>query len=229
MKAAWTTRGARSFSLVEMALGMAILVLVFGGIFNVVQGTLISADVAERFALRGREEEGFFTLMREIFLGLPPQSQLQIKNPQDLVLTDAPVAILKASIPGQRILHFSLEPDPVDGNQKTLFLEETVLATNAYGQPSTNAINRFLLMDGLRQIRWTPGSPYPGQLAPREWNEPTKPPFVRLDIVRRQGRQLATNTAFFWIPTGYGPGGRPPLPPPNRPQPATNPATNPTA
>lgn len=229
MKSVCMAGFARSFSLVEMALGMAILVLVFGGIFNVVQGTLVSADVAERFALRGREEEGLFTLMREICLGLPPQSQIRIKNPQDLVLTEAPVAILKASIPGQRILHFSLEPDPVDGNQKKLFLEETVLATNAYGQASTSAMNRFLLMDGLKEVRWIPGSPYPGQLAPREWNEPTKPPFLRLDIVRRQSRGLSTNTAFFWIPTGYGPGGRPPLPPPNRPQPATNPATNPTA
>lgn len=219
---------ARSFSLVEMALGMAILVLVFGGIFNVVQGTLVSADVAERFALRGREEEGLFALMREICLGLPPQSQIRIKNPQDLVLTEAPVAILKASIPGQRTLHFLVENDVVDANQKNLFLEEAIVGTNEVGQPSTN-MNRFLLMDGLKEIRWIPGSPYPGQLAPQEWNEPTKPPFLRLDIVRRQSRGLSTNTAFFWIPTGYGPGGRPPLPPPNRPQPATNPATNPTA
>jgi hypothetical protein len=230
MKKAGQIDFSRSFSLVEMALGMAILVLVFGGIFNVVQGTLVSADVADSLALRAREEEGLFILMREICLGLPPQSQIQIKNSQDLILTDAPVAILRSGLPGQRILHFSLEKDPVDGNQKNLFLEETIVETNSYGQATTNAINRFLLMDNLKEVRWIPGSPNPGQLSSRDWQEAIKPPFLRLDVVRRQARGLSTNTAFFWIPTGYGPGGRPPLPLPNRPQPAaTNSAVNPPA
>jgi len=230
MKTVVPARFARAFSLVEMALGMAILVLIFGGIFNVVQGALVSAEAAESFALRAREEEGLFMLMREICLGLPPQSQIQIKNPRNLVLTDAPVAILQSAVPGQRILQFSLEKDPVDGNQKNLFLEETILGTNNFGQPTTNAINRFLLMDNLEDVRWTAGSPNPGQPSPREWQEAVKPPFLELEIERRQARRVTTNTAFFWIPTGYGPGGRPPLPPPNRPQPpATNAATNPPA
>jgi hypothetical protein len=226
MKTVKLTRFSAAFSLVEMALGMAILVLVFGGIFNVVQGTLVSADAGERFALRAREEEGLFILLREICMGLPPQSQVRIKNPQDLILTEAPVAILQSSVLGQRVLHFSLEKDLVDGNQKKLFLEETIIGTNSYGQAATNAINRFLLMDNLNEVRWIPGSPYPGQPVSQEWSEIIKPPFLRLDIVRRQAGRLSTNSAFFWIPTGYGPGGRSPLPSPNRPQATT---TNPSA
>lgn len=194
----------QSFSLVEMTLGMAILVLVFGGIFNVVQGTLISADVAERYALRMREDEGLFSLMREIFLGMPPQSQVLVeKNLQELVLFDAPVVILSSGYEGQRIIRFSLEKDRVDASKKNLFLEETILGTNSFGQLSTNATNRFLLMNNLFELRWTPGPAFPEQRAPTEWRETNKPPYVQLEIVRRKSRDYVTNRAWFWIPTGY--------------------------
>ena len=79
MKTVVPARFARALSLVEMALGMAILVLIFGGIFNVVQGALVSAEAAESFALRAREEEGLFMLMREICLGCLPNLRFRSK------------------------------------------------------------------------------------------------------------------------------------------------------
>lgn len=223
-------RAVRAFTLIEVTLGLAILVLIFGVIFQLVQMSVLGADAAAKNSLRSREISGLFALVRQLCLDLTVRSTVTlVPRPGaagfDLELANAPLVILPDRQDGVRTLRLALEKDPVGGGGN-LVLQEIFQATNNLaGQTFPPETNTFLLMQEVSAIRWLAGDPR-NLDEQREWNEPIKPAYLRLELVRRDAGRNLTNTGIFWIPTGYSPSGQPPVDPVTRaPMPTTN--TNP--
>lgn len=226
-----TNFSSRSFTLIEVTLGLAILVLIFGVIFQLVQMSVLGADAAAKNSQRSREVSGLFALVRQLCLDLSVRSTVSfIPRPRgsgyDLVLSNAPLAILPDRKDGVRTLQLSLEKDPV-GGEGILVLQEIFQLTNDPVRrdlpPETNT---FPLMREIKSLSWLAGDPRnPEEL--REWNDPIKPAYLKLILVRREGSRDLTNTGIFWIPTGYSPSGQPPVDPVTRIAMTVTNATNP--
>lgn len=220
-------RDGRGFTLIEVTLGLAILVLIFGVIFQLVQMSVLGADASAKNSTRTREVSGLMALLRQTCLDLPVRAQVFLEpriqgRGYDLLISNAPPVILPGESGGVRSLRLALQKDPV-GGEGILVLQEMVEITNSLGTARTVETNTFELMREVVSASWLAGDPRnPEEL--REWNDPVKPAYLRFDLVRRDAGRTVTNTGIFWIPTGYSPGGQPPVDPVTRtPLTITNP------
>lgn len=221
-------RMAPGFTLIEVTLGLAILVLIFGVIFQLVQLSVLGADAAGKASLRSREVSGLFALVRQLCLDLPIRSQLRLERgageKYELVLSHAPVAILPSQDEGQTSLRFRVGQDPGAGGRK-LTLQEVFVKTNQRERSSKSETNSFVLMQDVVSVTWAAADPRKPAEKMEEvvWSDPIKPAYLKLTLVRRSSGQDITNTGIFWIPTGYGSEGQPPIDPVTRvPLQATN-------
>ena len=204
-----------SFTLIEVTLGLTILILIFGVIFQLVQFSVIAADEAAKSSLRSREVSGLFALVRQLCLDLPVQSQVgleQTRGGQTLSLTNAPVAIFPEQYDGVRVLRLELKK-AATGDGKELVLEEqfTDSATDKQKKPE---VNTFRLMREVQDLRWFAGDPRnQAKMDSPLWAESVKPAYLKMVLVRKNGKRLVTNTGIFWIPAGMSPSGQPPIDP----------------
>lgn len=216
MKGADKARCA-AFTLIEVTLGMAILILIFGVIFQLVQYSVLGAEAAGKYSLRNREVSGLFALVRQLCLDLPLKSQLGLVPRQgggyDLSLTNAPLAILPDRYEGSRVVELQLVKS-ASGDGRILRLVEIFTPTNSGGRFGAVAgeTNSFELMRDVRRCTWSVWNPQSQKLE-TEWAQPIKPAYLQLELVRRDGTRDLTNAGIFWIPTGYGPSGQPPTDP----------------
>ena len=210
----------RAFTLIEVTLGMAILILIFGVIFQLVQISVVGANTAGQYSLRNREINGLFALVRQLCLDLPLKSQLTLVprsgEGYDLVLSNAPLAILPSSYQGTNVIELRLEKSPTGGG-KVLNLVERFQSAGLSGRKGDGNTNRFLLMQDVQNLTWKVWDPRSGS-DPRsaertEWNEAVKPSYLKMILVRRDGSRLLTNEGIFWIPTGFSPSGQVPVDP----------------
>ena len=211
-------RGNPSFTLIEVTLGLAILILIFGVLFQLVQMSMLGADAAAKNSQRSREVSGLFALVRQLCLDLPVRSQLSFEpragGGYDLLLSNPPLVILPEQKDGARSIRFALQKDPVGGGG-VLVLQEIFQATNDMSRQSPPQTNSFELMREVAALSWLAGDPRnPEEL--REWNDPIKPAYLKMTLVRRDGQRTITNSGIFWIPTGYSPSGLPPVDPVTR-------------
>jgi len=218
-----------SFTLIEVTLGLTILILIFGVIFQLVQFSVMAADEAAKSSLRSREVSGLFALVRQLCLDLPVQSQVgleQTRGGQTLSLTNSPVAIFPERFGGVRVLRLELKKAST-GDGKELVLQEqfTESATDKQKKPE---VNTFRLMKEVEDLRWFAGDPRnQAKMDSSTWAEPIKPAYLKMVLVRKTGKKAVTNTGIFWIPAGMSPSGQPPIDPVFRAFPAsTNGTTN---
>jgi len=208
---------SRSFTLIEVTLGMAILILIFGVIFQLVQFSVIGANAAGQYSLRNREVSGLFALLRQLCLDLPPKSQLGLMprsgGGYDLALTNAPLAILPDSYEGLRVIELRLEKSAT-GDGRVLNLVERLEPTNTAtgGARGKGETNRFLLMQDIQALQWLVWDSQ-SQQELGEWDKPFKPSYLKMKLVRKDGARTLTNEGIFWIPTGLSPGGQVPVDP----------------
>jgi len=206
----------RGFTLVEVALGLAILVLIFAAMFRLVQFSVIGADEAGKISVRSREVSGFFALMRQLCLDLSPKSLLRLESAglgwgDDLFLTEAPLSILPQPGGGVRTLRFGLEKVP-GGTGKALVMEEIFERTNPPNRFFPPVTNRFELMRDVVRLDWLPGNPNNrDKMEEPGWSDSVKPAYLKAVLVSRQRGKNSTNTGIFWIPSGYGPSGQIPV------------------
>ena len=218
-----------SFTLIEVTLGLTILILIFGVIFQLVQFSVMAADEAAKSSLRSREVSGLFALVRQLCLDLPVQSQVgleQTRGGQTLSLTNAPVAIFPEQYDGVRVLRLELKK-AATGDGKDLVCQE-IFTRSTEGKQEKPEINTFPLMKGVQDLRWFAGDPRnQAKMNSSTWAEPIKPAYLKMELVRKNGKRLVTNTGIFWIPAGMSPSGQPPMDPVFRAFPAsTNGTTN---
>jgi hypothetical protein len=219
-------RASRSFTLIEVTLGMAILILIFGVIFQLVQFSVIGANAAGQYSLRNREVSGLFALVRQLCLDLPPKSQLGLVSRAggyDLVLTNAPLAILPDAYEGLKVIELRLEKSPT-GDGKVLNLVERFEFTNTSTGRGRGGgeTNRFLLMQDIQNLKWSVWDPR-AQQELGEWTQPVKPSYLKMTLIRKDGSRLLTNEGIFWIPTGLSPSGQVPVDPLTLIQPGVSP------
>ena len=153
----------RAFTLIEVTLGLAILVLIFGVIFQLVQMSVLGADASAKSSLRIREVSGLFALVRQTCLDLPVRSQVILElRPQgkgyDLLISNAPPVILPGESGGPRSLRLALQTDVV-GGEGVLVLQEMLDNTNSLGAARIVETNTFELMRGLVSVTWKAGDP----------------------------------------------------------------------
>lgn len=210
----------RGFTLIEVTLGLAILILIFGVIFQLVQMSVLGADAAAKNSLRSREVSGLFALVRQLCLDLPARSQIGLEprtglRGYDLVFSNAPLAILPEQRDGLRSLRLALQKDPAGGGG-ILFLEEVFQPTSPLRRQEPAQTNSFELMREVVSMSWMVGDPRaPDEM--QEWNDPmVKPAYLRLVMIRRDAGGTSTHQGIFWIPTGLGPSGQPPVDPVTR-------------
>lgn len=212
MAAVTAERRGRAFTLIEVTLGLSILILIFGVIFQLVQFALIGANEATQQTRRSREVDGLFALVRQLCLDLPFRSQVLLE-PQgqgrgtDLVLSNAPSAILPERYDGTRVLRLELRKTPGETGS-TLRLVEVFLPREG----AATQTNLFPLMREITDLKWWALDTRDGQ-EKTEWGDPIKPACLRLELTRRQGARREVFRGVFWIPTGLGPGGSVPLDP----------------
>ena len=209
-------KASRSFTLIEVTLGMAILILIFGVIFQLVQFSVIGANAAGQYSMRNREVSGLFALLRQLCLDLPLKSQLGLVSRAggyDLVFTNAPLAILPDSYEGLKVIELRVEKSPT-GDGRILNLVERFEFTNS--SPGRGRVggetNRFLLMQDIQNLKWFVWDPR-AQQELGEWNQPVKPSYLKMELVRKDGNRLLTNVGVFWMPTGLSPSGQVPVDP----------------
>ena len=206
-------RAVRAFTLIEVTLGLAILILIFGVVFQLVQMSMIGANEASQFTRRNREIDGLFALVRQLCLDLPFRSQVFLEprgeggGGADLVLSNAPAAILPERYDGTRILRLELRKTPGETGSSLRMVE--VFQPGEGGRTQTNL---FPLMREITGLRWWALDTRDGQ-EKTEWADPVKPACLRMELTRRQGDRRETFRGIFWIPTGMGPGGLVPLDP----------------
>jgi type II secretory pathway pseudopilin PulG len=215
-----TGYGQRAFTLIEVTLGLTILILIFGVIFQLVQFSVMGANAAAQASLRSREVSGLFALVRQLCLDLPVNAQLSLENRggrkgYELVVTNAPVAIFPERYDGLRVLAFELRKSPT-GDGKDLWLVESLTKTNT-GKAEKPEVNEFRLMGEVKSLLWEAGDPRNQEKMNRpDWNEPVKPAYLRLVLERPSGKTTLTNSGIFWIPTGLSPTGQVPIDPVTR-------------
>jgi hypothetical protein len=208
------------FTLIEVTLGLTILILIFGVIFQLVQFSVMGASAAAQASLRSREVSGLFALVRQLCLDLPVNAQLSLENRggrkgYELVVTNAPVAIFPERYDGQRVLVFELRKAPT-GDGKDLWLVESLIKTNT-GKVEKPEVNEFRLMGDVKSLLWEAGDPRNQEKMNRpDWNQPVKPAYLRLVLERPSGKTTLTNSGIFWIPTGLSPTGQVPIDPVTR-------------
>ena len=219
------------FTLIEVTLGLTILILIFGVIFQLVQFSVLGANATAQASLRSREVTGLFALVRQLCLDLPVNSQLGLENRGgrkgfELVITNAPVAIFPEQYDGIRVLGFELRKSKT-GDERELWLVESLTRTNT-GKTERPEVNEFRLMEDVKELKWEAWESR-NQENRSDWNDPVKPAFLRLTLERRTGKKAFTNTALFWIPAGMSPTGQAPIDPVTRSLMANTNGTNPTA
>jgi type II secretory pathway pseudopilin PulG len=212
------SRDRNGFTLIEVTLGLTILILIFGVIFQLVQFSVMGANASAQASLRSREVSGLFALVRQLCLDLPVNSQLAIENrggPKgyELVITNAPVAIFPEQYDGVRVLGFELRKAKT-GDGKELWLVESFTKTNTQNTEKPE-VNEFLLMGDLIKLKWEAFDTR-DQTPKDNWNDPVKPALLGLTLERKAGKTNLTSVGSFWVPTGLSPTGQAPIDPVTR-------------
>jgi len=203
----------KGFTLIEVTLGLAILILIFGVIFQLVQMSMLGANEATQLTRRNREVDGLFALVRQLCLDLPFRSQVLLEpgagpgQRTELVLSNASAAILPDRFDGTRVLRLELKKSEGEAGS-TLRLVEVFQPRDGAGTQT----NMFPLMREITDLRWFALDTRDGQ-EKTEWNDSLKPACLKMELSRRQGNRKEKFQGVFWIPTGLGPGGIVPLDP----------------
>ena len=207
------SRDQSGFTLIEVTLGLTILILIFGVIFQLVQFSVMGANAAAQASLRSREVSGLFALVRQLCLDLPVNSQLSLGNRDGrdvLEIINAPVAIFPEQYDGVRVLGFELRKART-GDSKELWMVESIIHTNT-GKTEKPEVNEFRLMEDVKKLSWEAGDTRkPQDMYQPAWSDSVKPAFLSVKLERQAGKKTLTNTALFWIPAGMNSSGQAPI------------------
>lgn len=191
-------RGAEGgFTLLEMVLGLTILVLVFGVMFRLLDGSLSAMGAARVFASQNQEISGVVGFFRSFCMELPRESTLGFKQKTESIrFTNSQVALLPGGF-GNRVLEFYR-----DKKTDRLMLRESVDETDRRAaRPGTWV--EFCLATNVTGFSWAAYDPRNPQKTFTEWADPSRPAYLTL-FLRKDGEDIR---ADFWVPSGLPAGG----------------------
>ena len=194
----------RGFTLLEMVLGLTILVLIFGVMFRLVEGSLVTMAATQGFGRKQQETTGLIAFFRAFCMDLPTNSLMGFKKNEGAIrFTNSQIALAPGPLPG-RVLEFYR-----DKNNDRLMLKETVPDAMRPGARPKSVVE-FCLATNVTEFAWSAYDPRKPEKPFAEWNDASRPAYLTLAL-RKDGQNLR---ADFWIPSGLFPGGALPSPGP---------------
>lgn len=192
-----TSRGG--FTLLEMVMGLTILVLVFGVMFRLLDGSLAAMQEARVFASRHQEAAGVVGFFRAFCMELPRESSLGFKKDGEAIrFTNSQIALLPGGF-GNRVLTIYRDP-----KTDRLMLRESVGETDRQAaRPGTWV--EFCLATNVTGFAWAAHDPRYPQKSFAEWVDPNRPAYLTL-FLRKDGEEIR---ADLWVPSGLPTGGGP--------------------
>jgi len=190
------------FTLLEMVMGLTILVLVFGVMFRLLDGSLAAMKEAKFFASRHQETAGVVGFLRAFCMELPRGSTLGFKEKEESIrFTNSQIALLPGGF-GNRVLEFYR-----DGKTDRLMLRESVNETDRRAaRPGTWV--EFCLATNVTGFAWAAHDPRNPQKSFAEWIDPNRPAYLTL-FLKKDGEEIR---ADLWVPSGLPAGGGVPGP-----------------
>lgn len=193
----------QGFTLLEMVLGLTILVLIFGVMFRLLDGSLAAMGTARVFAARHQEVAGVVGFFRGFCMELPRESSLGFKKDAESIrFTNSQVALLPGGF-GNRVLEFYR-----DKKTDRLMLRESVDETDRRATRPGSWVE-FCLATNVTGFAWAAHDPRTPQKIFAEWTDPNRPAYLTL-LMRQDGEDVR---ADFWVPSGLPAGGAMPGPP----------------
>ena len=112
-------------------------------------------------------------------------------------MTNAPLAILPDRYEGTRVLELRLSK-AATGDGRILRLVERFEPGNQPGRTAKGGqTNSFVLMGDIQSMKWAVWDPR-SQQEMGEWDQPVKPSYLKLELVRKDGARSLTNVGIFW-------------------------------
>lgn len=188
-----------AFTLLEMVLGLTVLVLVFGAMFRLLDGSLGAMSVTQNYARQHQEGAGLVGFFRAFCMELPRESTLGFKKGEESIrFTNAQIALLPGALEG-RVLEFYR-----DKKTDRLMLREALVNT---GRPIPRAgeMVEFALATNVTAFAWAAHDPRNPKIVFTDWQDANKPAYLTMRV-RKNGEEIR---ADFWVPYGLPPGGMP--------------------
>lgn len=196
-------RSHGGFTLLEMVLGLTILVLIFGVMFRLLDGSLAAMGVARVFASQNQETSGVVGFFRAFCMELPRESSLGFKKGGESIrFTNSQVALLPGGFT-DRVLEFYR-----DKKTDRLMLRETVGDAERMSARPGNRVE-FCLATNVTAFSWAAHDPRNPKKTFWDWMDPNRPAYLTM-FLRKDGEDIR---ADFWVPSGLPAGGGAPVPP----------------
>lgn len=193
----------RGFTLFEMVLGLAILVLIFGVMFRLVEGSLVLMTATQGFARKQQESASLISFLRSFCMDLPGESVLGFKNGEGSIrFTNSQIALVPGPLAG-RVLEIYRQK-----NNDRLMMRESILDPDRPGARPKNFVE-FCLATNVTEFSWFAHDPRKPAEKKMDWNDANRPAYLSL-VFTKDGEPFR---ADFWIPSGQPAGGMPPASP----------------
>lgn len=208
------SRDRAAFTLLEVTIAMALLMILIGGIFKVAGASFqVSGKVTEK----GQQEmhiASFFDLMRRNFGSMPGNGKLTMELPNSLgssgyvseiVLKDYPLAFSWGGVAAgsEKVLIVS-EKDPLGGTQVRIrYLNEEEAEAHETGALDPYDGQGLVLISGIKSMYWRFFDPQEEDWF-EEWEEEARrPSLVELNVEFYALSEPIR--AVFWIPVVANP------------------------
>ncbi len=199
---------SRGFTLLEVILGLALIVLLIGGIYSIAAASLqMSNSVVENQA-NEMHLHSFVNLLRRNIEGLPGNARLRMEAPDtaggiyhsELVLEEYPLAFSWSNVAaGSRIVILATEKDPPKGIRfRVRYLNEEDAEAYESGSLGADDGIGLELLDGVRAVLWRFYDTQTEEWV-KEWpNANQRPSMIELNFEFFDNSE--PTRAVFWIP-----------------------------
>lgn len=198
----------RGFTLLEVILGLALIVLLIGGIYAIAAASLqMSHSVVENQA-EEMHLHSFVNLLRRNIEGLPGNSRIRMEAPDsagggyhsEFVFEEYPLAFSWSNVAaGSRIVILATEKDPLGGIRfRVRYLNEEEAEAFESGSLQADDGISLELLDGVRSALWRFYDTQTEEWV-EEWpNSNQRPSMIELNFEFFDGSE--PTRAVFWIP-----------------------------
>jgi len=184
--------GSGGFTLFEMVLGLAILVLIFGVMFRLVESSLVLMTSTQGFARKQQESASLISFFRSFCMDLPGESVLGFKNGEGSIrFTNSPIILVPGPLAG-RVLEIYRQK-----NNDRLMMRESLLDPDRPGARPKNSVE-FCLATNVTDFTWSAYDPQKPGEKKTDWNDTNRPAYLSLAFTK-DGESFR---ADFWIPSG---------------------------
>lgn len=197
----------RAFSLIEVTFAMAILALLAGTLYSLVDASIRGAAELEARQLRCQQLSGIVELLRKTFRSIPPAAAFEARIVQqrenfvpELVFRNAPGLFLWGDA-NQAFLSTILGVrSQIGGLSNFSILQDSEEGIGSYLGGGVPLRPWVTLMSGLQKVGWRFYDPR-SQVWVKEWKEPSfRPAFAELSLTMEQEDQRFV----FWLPPVQG-------------------------